>query len=340
MAALAIFLGHLPRVGGLPLFNMLKDAEARLPIGHLSMDVFFALSGFLITRIILMEREQGRFSLIRFYIRRSLRIMPIYYLALAVCLALFPLGKAEAASIAAYYSNFFYCLHRVESPLKHTWSLAVEEHFYLVWPLLLARFDRSQSASLAGRWVPGLAFAAAIGLGIFCEPRLFGDFLTRATPFRILSLALGAGMAFRERDPERVRWLSTLRIGLWTAAGIACIAVSHLIPHARVPFAAAAWLFSAALGFALVQAVVLLGPGNFFRRILESPPFVYLGKISYGLYLYHYIILFGLGLTHRQMHGEASLLRFGAAFGLCAAAPILSYHTVEAYFRKLRPRIA
>src|SRR5882672_2186860 len=123
-----VLWSHVPVASTPGVVRLLRSA---FNPGYLGVDLFFVLSGFLITRILLADRENER--PLRFFLaRRALRIFPIYYLLLAVLLLAKP-GQ-YLAWCAIYLSNFHFMFDKTPNPLPHTWSLAIEEHFYLIWP--------------------------------------------------------------------------------------------------------------------------------------------------------------------------------------------------------------
>ncbi|HEX9998181.1 MAG TPA: acyltransferase [Abditibacterium sp.] len=192
---------------------------------YLGVDVFFVLSGFLITRILLHDR--ARDVPLRFFLmRRFLRIFPIYYLTLAVVAVWRP--GPDVGWSALYLSNFYFAFNTDPSPLRHTWSLAVEEHFYLFWPLLVYSLKPQWSRNLA--WLlPFLGVGCATAL-LCVAPETWptGALIYRGTMFRITSLALGALIAFYE--PQLRAHTRRLRgLGLVTFCGGA-LAISVVLP--------------------------------------------------------------------------------------------------------------
>jgi peptidoglycan/LPS O-acetylase OafA/YrhL len=162
---------------------------------YLGVDIFFALSGFLITRILLHDRARG-VPLRFFLMRRFLRIFPIYYLTLAVVAVWRP--GPDVGWSALYLSNFYFAFNSDPSLLRHTWSLAVEEHFYLFWPLMVYGLKLHWSRALAW-FFPIMGVGCGVALISFApEAWPVGNLIYRGTMFRITSLALGALVAFYE----------------------------------------------------------------------------------------------------------------------------------------------
>lgn len=351
---------HLPTLDGLRGLAVLLVLWAHLPIdsvprainlaryvfqpGYLGVDIFFVLSGFLITRILLVEKQNGR-PLRNFLIRRSLRIFPIYYLTIVVLLFVLP-GMYLLWS-ALYLSNFVFSFDLSNNPLRHTWSLAVEEHFYLVWPVLIYGCAAATSRRIALWVLMPLSVVLAI-LTLAVSDRWLGghgpDLLYRATPFRMLSLLLGAMLAYHEnglrQTPGRLMKLA-LCTGL---AAVFIIPTGKLMPEG--------WLaLNKMIGLALASTtVVALSIWAFDQkspvaRPLSSATLSYLGRISYGIYLYHFPIFFFMGMRHdvTELAETAAtvptpwatiLLAVAITFGVAAA----SFQFIERPILKLKDR--
>lgn len=305
--------------------------------GFVGVDIFFVLSGFLITRLILDQRARGRFSYLDFYLRRARRILPALIVMLAVSTALaavllLPQDLARfgqslwAASLGVSNILFwrqagYFAPGAASMPLLHAWSLGVEEQFYLLFPVLLVVCLR------CGRRVAliGMALIALLSL-VLCEVILpaHGEAAFYLLPPRAWELLLGAGLAFGPAEPGR-RWLAQLA-GL---AGLAAVVLSimRLTPESRFPGLAAA---PAAVGTA---ALLWAGPQTWSGRFLRLPPMIAIGKISYSLYLWHWpLLVFGgyYALTGLTTGARAALLL--AAVALAG----LSWRFVEQPIRRGR----
>jgi len=322
VAVLTVFASHT----GIPGFA----------VGGVAVDIFFVLSGYLITSILVGEiTRSGTILLPRFYLRRIRRLAPaLLVLALAYALVApfaFP-GKsaAEHAGIAAI--SFFYLMDYARAffighnALVHTWSLAVEEHFYLVWPLALLALARWLPVR---RWLMVLALAYLAATAWRClSIDLFG---WRASYFRfdtrLSALILGSLLAvlFSAETTPRQR-------NFWTLASVAAaIGITSF----------ACWYYDGAettggwgtLGIALAEAVsvrVILsavetwrtGTSTALTEILSQRALVWVGKISYGVYLYHYPIA-------HWLHGENWVLVTAVTLPATLLLAALSYRYVE-----------
>ncbi|APR82139.1 O-antigen acetylase [Minicystis rosea] len=257
------------------------------------VDVFFVLSGFLITGILLRQRTSERYFR-TFYFRRFLRIFPPYYVILGVTFFLF--GAACRAGLPwylLYLSNFRDAfVGSTCSPLTLMWSLAIEEQFYLLWPLIVWLVGERRLARVAVLLVAG---APLLRLGLtFLTTRHFVVYML--LPTRVDLLAAGALLVVLSRtEPDLFRRLS--RVGPLAAVGAIALFVllAKLDPTFRT--GANAPLFNA-LGYSLIciaavgiVAYTAVRRENVYFRILTSRPMIFLGKISYMMYLCHQLVL-------------------------------------------------
>jgi peptidoglycan/LPS O-acetylase OafA/YrhL len=277
--------------------------------GFLGVHIFFVLSGFLITTLLLEEWDaRGTISLRHFYFRRALRLLPALVLALIgfAVLTTAELGVGDAppgltahGAVKGALLGFFYVLNiaqaagaSVPGEIGHLWSLATEEQFYLVWPLSLVAVLR---AGLSRR-------AIAIGLialiVVLAVHRL--EMTLRGVPqgriyfgpdgaFDLLLIGCLAGLIVTSGSSRLLA--ATVRVTrlTWPAAALV-VALSLLIAniYARSVYEWILPLFGVAV--ALLLLYVTLSEGSLLRRALSLPPLVYLGRISYGVYLWHQIV--------------------------------------------------
>jgi peptidoglycan/LPS O-acetylase OafA/YrhL len=340
---------------GLAILLVLAFHLGLLPGGSLGVDVFFVLSGFLITAL-LVEEWQGRaaISLRAFYVRRALRLLPAFLILLGVCgLYSLWLPTSEATAlrkqmvVAACYVSNWPRVHGVGmATLGYTWSLSVEEQFYLLWPVLLYGLLR---LGLSRRRVFLL-----VGGGIL------GSALLRAVLYRLHPVA----------GPEKTANVIRLYMGLDTRADallvgclVGLLAAWDLVPTSRrfVQGAGGAALAAVAgLGFlaryrclehsqyyhglftgvALMTAVILVrllaAPSPLGSAVLEWGPLVGLGRISYGLYLFHIPVIRWVPLGRL---GWGNLSGTLLAAGLSVAAAVASYFCIERPCLRLKHRV-
>jgi peptidoglycan/LPS O-acetylase OafA/YrhL len=313
-----------------------------VPFGA-GVQLFFVLSGFLITGILLaardrMERSEGSgpWQILRgFYARRFLRIFPLYYAALALgsLLGAMALGDSWLWH-AAYLSNFYFFFHGWQPPVSHFWSLAVEEQFYLAWPFVVVFLPRRTLVPV---------FVAAIGTGVAF--RWFGlqfrpdiELWSLATPGSFDTLGMGALLAFGHR--YRSAWLEPFRRArVWLLPAVAAL-YALAKPSFGVPLAGALEIFLLGIGFAAAVSLAAEGVGGMAGRVLEWSPLLYLGRISYGIYIIHDLVTpavteFVRGLPAGVPHGPVRLVLLTAAtVGLAS----LSWHLMEAPLNRLKGR--
>ncbi len=312
--------------------------------GYLGVDVFFTLSGFLITAVLLQEwSETGSIDFRNFYARRALRLLPaLSLLLLASLLPLNPIPATErvkAALIALFYcANWF----RAFAPdfhmagLGHTWSLSIEEQFYLLWPITLVTILRVET--LRKRIVPILVIAvfacATYRVSLWAEgstpERLYNGLDTRADSL-LAGCALSVMLAF-----------GVLKPGLAMKKGAYLLALVGM-PLVLMIFSSewnddfmfmAGYLVVAVISAAVIFAVVGSSSSSIpLTRVLSFRPLVWTGRISYGLYLWHYPLFLyvrGLGLpvplTLLGMYGSVFLVA------------ILSFYCVERPFLRMKQK--
>lgn len=303
LAVIAVWLEHW----GYPPIRASRYL-AEIQPGAMGVWLFFVLSGFLITRILLQSRAEiaraGGTTLHAakiFYARRFLRILPVYYLTLFVVSLLLPDVRHVFWWHFTYNTNFWAVLHPHEYPAgTHFWSLAVEEQFYLIWPWVMMLVP---SRYLLRTIIGVIAIALVFRFGCTLLP--LGH---RGTPAYALlpacadKLGLGALLAFFW-DPapalKTFQWKSVLiRTGLWLGLPgvIAMIILRAYRPESRPALVYLS--FFAALFFTWLVGRGAEGFGGPVGAALESHPIRYLGKISYGLYLFHYLVPQTLARLH------------------------------------------
>lgn len=327
-----------------------------LPGGFIGVDVFFVISGYLITSIIWNRSERGDFSFADFYTRRVFRLIPALTVVVAFTVpfaflilpaeVLASYGRSVAGALLGYSNIIFW----MESsyfdpaaslrPLLHTWSLSVEWQFYAVWPVLIVVLYRLNSGRKTVATLALIAVASLIANLLFQDDRFKWIGLSHIVadgpstifynmPFRAYEFAIGA----------LIYWLPPLRTR-FLAEG-AFIAGLALIAYSGIAFNAATLIPSVnslipALGAA---AVIFSGKEARFAEVLRMRPVVYLGKISYSIYLVHWpLIVFLEACVYRKASAPEAIVL--AAITIAAGAILHHFVEVPFHARKVRQIIS
>jgi len=311
-------------------------------VGTLGVKLFFVLSGFLITLILLNTREnlEGNqriwVNIRNFYIRRFLRILPIYYLTLFLTTIFFLGLHPSFIWHFAYLSNFYYAWHKwdINSPF---WSLAIEFQFYLFWPLFVLFVPKKHLDKL----IYSTIIIAPL-LRILCLQMALNDGIRihLLTPACFDSLGLGALLAFYNYNQNRSRSKSLLsNLGFWIGGSLSfalIITKNHIDPGLRLVVQDSI----NALFFVWVVDRAARGFGNITGSILEFKPLVYLGKISYGIYIYHSFVAGAVVLTILNYLGFSYPKSVGIQFVLNTVTTIvvamLSWQYIEQPINNLK----
>lgn len=335
IAAIMVMLFHLP----LPLTEVPWLTPFRLifNFGQTGVDLFFVLSGFLITRILIQSRNKEHYFS-RFYIRRALRIFPLYYLFLIIFYLTYdwligaqPITTFGIATYSLYLQNIVPLFtDRVVGP-HHYWSLAVEEHFYMIWPFIVWKCS---SAGLL-RVIVGCVVGAAILRGIAVSWESVSTYHFTLT--RIDALAMGGALALWEvhqgiRREDFKTALTLFGLGLLTSAIIFVAGGrSAGILGEVCKFTALGVLYTG-----LIFTVITLPTRSAIRNLLKGRTLCWIGGISYGLYVYHQ-------WCYRVVNTIVPDMMWPLKTILCLSLPVLvatlSFRFFESPILKLKNRI-
>lgn len=303
--------------------------------GFVGVDVFFVISGFLITSIIIEERADGRFSMLRFYERRIRRLLPalltvVFAVLIGSSILFLPDDARSVGSSAAATALFVPNVHlwrgagyfteaAEAKPLLHLWSLGVEEQFYLIWPALLLVIGKARGPILA---VAGASLALSAWGAVHAPDATF--YLLPSRAWELLLGALIAGSTWGETLGST--WRNVLS---WT--GFFMIAAPAALYAPRLPFPGLTALLPC-LGAA---ALIVAGPAGHLNRALAIKPVVFVGLISYSLYLWHWpaIVFARYALVDR-----ATPIVIGAAVAVSSVAAVVSWRFIEQPARQARVR--
>jgi peptidoglycan/LPS O-acetylase OafA/YrhL len=310
-----------------------KYAGRFVPGGFIALDVFFVLSGFLITSLLVEERaKRGRVSMRGFYRRRALRLFPVLWTVMVVQLIYTlivhdPLGKElkGLAAIALYFGNFSWKFHAViPDTLGQAWSLAVEEQFYLVWPALLVLLLHFRNRRLTISVMVALMGVAVVSRFLLFNAGVNWLLVYVQTETRLDALMMGSLLAYLLHNGYRLP-RHTTAYG-WVAAAFLIVVV--VTSHRED-----AWLFDG--GFTLVAVAAafvicaILDSDRGMGRMLAWAPVQLLGRMSYSIYLWHVLIFLAL---IRAWPASSGVDRVVVAFTLTAIVSTLSHYLVEKPF--------
>jgi peptidoglycan/LPS O-acetylase OafA/YrhL len=321
--------------------------------GFLGVDVFFCLSGFLITSLLLGEaRHTGTIRLAQFWARRARRLLPALFLVLcfvgllswlAASQGAYPGLRLDSLATLLYVANWHFILEgtsyfkaaNAPSPLTHTWSLAIEEQFYVVWPLLVLLLVRLRKSALALLVVSALgAIASTVWMARLFTPGADTTRLYYGTDTHAMTLLSGAALAAAlallagKRDPSTLRAPGARGVAV-QAAGLAGAGV--LGAMALKVTGETHWLYRggfllAGVATAAVILSVVMAPRGPLAAVLSFAPIRFVGRISYGLYLWHYPLFIWLDHERTGLFGVRLLaLRLVVTLAVATA----SFYLVE-----------
>lgn len=329
---------HIPQLDGLraaAILMVFATHAAYAPLLWAGVDLFFVLSGYLITGILLRLKGQRSSGYFRpFYLRRARRILPPYFLFLILAAAIFHTGWLASLWCVLFSANIGLALGKINAAvLTPLWSLAVEEQFYLIWPcvVLLCNARTLKRVALSVIVVSPLLRAAATPFFHTHFPIYF------LSVFRADGLCAGALIALAQTDPSF--WLTLSRKGTVAAliAGSAlCFGLLAILPSFHT--GSNSVLFNS-LGYSLISLFffgvlifALTLTKGFALTVLSWPPLRYLGRISYSFYLWHVAVLM---LLFERIH--SSPLAVLSGFALTAALASASWYFMEAPLLQKHP---
>jgi len=336
--------------------------------GFLGVDLFFVISGFLITSILLSEaRREGRITLGRFYLRRARRLLPALIAMLAAAVGFMAVlfrgdltqARGDVVAALGYVSNWWFVLHHRSylvavgrpSPFQHLWSLAVEEQFYLIWPIVLIGL-LAMRARL--RWIAAVAIAGALGSAFWMRAlavkgnvpfdtdssRLYFGTDTHASSLLLgaAAAAIVAGLANRSRRPDK-SVPAAMRVG-FDVIGLLGLAALCWAMHACGYYTPSLYR-GGFLAFGAVAVVVVTtasAQGSRLGQLLDVAPMRWIGTRSYGLYLWHWpVFVYTRPGLDWPLTGTAALV---VRLAITVVLAELSYRLVEVPMRRGRAQTA
>lgn len=332
--------------------------------GWVGVQLFFVLSGYLITSILLKDKQRKLGDYLKtFYWRRTLRIFPIYYAYLILITIVYFVGHSpsdfpsRAPFLFSYTYNFYALFSHFENDtyFLHFWSLSIEEQFYLFWPLIIY--------FCSGRQLKGVLIALILGAPVFryffgiylasnhvVSPELIGQVVYRITPSQLDAFAFGAAIpAFRlhERVRSGVGLFAGMLTVLFALGGLNLWSYWH--HGSEIPFSSLGypiggmlnlqhvWSYSLISLTSMALVVLCIRQSGYVTRLaFENPVMVFLGKFSYGLYIYHWVIsmVFRVYLQDKVIEP----LGFVVYALVCLGVAVVSYYVLERPFLLLKDR--
>jgi peptidoglycan/LPS O-acetylase OafA/YrhL len=356
---IAILLVLMTNLYGGPANHFFEAGVAQVfHAGWIGVNLFFVLSGFLITGI-LYDAKDGRHYFRNFYARRFLRIFPLYYAALLVWLFVLPAlgwfrpGEAETFRHHQWwYWTYLSNIHIAFAPWPmggeptHFWSLAVEEQFYLIWPVVVALADRRRLVIICTALVL-TAFSLRVGWRLVDSGLTSQHALHFLTVARMDELALGGLLAVGVRTPNALAWVRRWAgpAALTTTAALLALFVWQrgLYPYSFIVQTLGRSLVALAAGGFLVLAATAT-VGTVPHTVFVHPLLRFLGRYSYGIYVWHELMVpfrepwarAAAGVLGSEVPAALGAWLVLAACATCLG--VLSWHFYEKHFLKLKPR--
>jgi peptidoglycan/LPS O-acetylase OafA/YrhL len=360
------FFPALDGVRGMAFLLVFCHHYLRMEIGWVGVDIFFVLSGFLITGILYDTRDQEHRAR-NFYVRRSLRIFPLYYLVLLLIAAASPIVHWQWdwrwLAWPLYLGNWVLALHRgpldpattnlmngwmtdtrghVLLLIGHFWSLCVEEQFYLVWPWVVfyVRSRRaliSISSTIIVLW-PLLRYVANHTLP---ADKLAAEIVPHNTVFRLDTLMVGALIALLYRGEARRALFRAANAGIWIAGAVTAASVIAFVLHPALLHVRAVKPYLFTIGYTVIAAfsgiliVRSLIPGTVLFRIFSNRILRWVGRVSYGAYIFHDLPHLLYVQLSARTHIPAPVLGLVGTFTLAW----LSFRYFESWFLNQKERL-
>ncbi|HNJ26880.1 MAG TPA: acyltransferase [Chitinophagaceae bacterium] len=337
IAAIIVVWGHIELFKKESGIQNLIDDGFYLPSGHISVILFFVISGFLITYLLTLEKKRtGTIKLKNFYLRRILRIWPLYYLVLVISFLLF---KAVYSSETIFLSltifpNVAHALDAGWPTSPQIWSIGVEEQFYLFWPLILMILPSKRIPIFLILFF--FIYTLLPTILLFLNNQYFGNetlshFVNRffyGSKFNVLSMGSLFGFLFAE-NKKYLRFFK-----------------NDLVSYVSLVLVSILWVSGFELKyyndelFSILFSIAILKIVSDPRINLDKIVFRFIGKISYGIYMYHWIVLL-LAFQFISPYGNAwlfNLYLYSFVFGITFFIAWVSNYSIERYFLKMKEK--
>lgn len=334
IAALIVVVWHTAQFSR--LFNLHHLNFQSNSMAGYAVDMFFVLSGFLITYLLLAEKEKTKtIDLKKFYLRRIFRIWPLYYLAIILTLIFLyleiipPTEESLIKSLTLYLflmANIAYVLNLTLATITPLWSVGVEEQFYLIWPLIIKKSKRYLLV-FTGVICSYLAVKLIIYIGYSTNSNAYRFIGT--TKIDIMAIgSIGAYLVFTKNKYLKLIYRKDVELLAWLVLIISCI---------YKPIHVFSFIDAEVNSF--VYLIIILNVSSNIKAIisLENKFFNFLGKISYGIYIYHMFVIYLISYFIKSYNIEVNyIVIFPAVLFLTIGIAKVSYHFFEAPFLKLK----
>ena len=325
LAILFVLVDHAAEMSRTPWIHKVTRT------GATGVGIFFALSGFLITSLLLAEQQKwGRIRMGNFYVRRLFRIVPpvLFFLGVLLCLraaGVLPIPDVQLLAPIFLFRNYIAGNWGIGWYTGHFWSLTVEEHFYLIWPLLLLA-TRANLKALAA-----LALSIAAWRAVSMHYHLLsGPWAPGRTDIRIDSLLWGCMLAIVFTRPELRDKLKRVLNG-WVLLGLVAIDVASNIRNGQHDYS-----FYEPIILSLLVVWPVLNPSSAMRRFLDLPVLRFFGRVSYSLYIWQQLWLLFPGVP--MPFPRLQVFPVNMLLALCCG--VISYYAIEKPFIELGRRVA
>jgi peptidoglycan/LPS O-acetylase OafA/YrhL len=333
ISILMVLYGHVSSTRDFPVSIVGKYGSWFGDVAHLGVLVFFVISGFLITSLLMSEREMtGAISLKRFYLRRIVRIFPAFYafilvMTIATLLGVVPLTGRDFAYALTYTVNFE--ANRAFQ-IGHLWSLSVEEQFYLLWPLtlLVLRERRALIVAVAAIFTGPLVRVAILEWIFRVDPHSLNGMLT-SFPAMFDYLAAGCALALLRPRLLTRRWYLRLTASPWLALAIPLVLLINRMGNHTTAILLGSPVMNVCIALLIESGT--RHAGSLAGRFLNWKPIVFLGVVSYSLYLWQQLFL--------DYQSKAWMNAFPQNLVFAFLAALASYFLIERPFLRLRRRL-
>ena len=323
-------------------------------IGWVGVDIFFVLSGFLITSILLRTKHEKNYFK-NFYVRRSLRIFPLYFVFIAVILLLLPKLDPDFTPeiphalpfLLLYQQNWLMLISKIPltTYLAVTWSLAIEEQFYLIWPAVVYFIKKETLIKLSIGVILFSILARLLGVLFWDDMSQVSTFFYYNTFTRFEQLVFGGLLAVAFTEPLWIQRLKNISIPSFWVAFVAFLALCFTAYPHMVPLDENIWLvfggytLAAVFSAALVTILMTHPETSMFRRLFQNKLLIFFGKYSYSIYLLHVpVILILLDMLWRtQLRGWAMYLAYIVlTYAITVVGALITWNLLEKHMLNLK----